>query len=168
MKFSWKAILVAPLAAPFLFSLAVATDLATQRVAGFLFFLILGSILSYGTTTLLFVPSLFCFSKLTQLSAYKVCLLGLGLGMAIFFPVTFACYLSSGPDSGPPQGAFWRFISQSWSETFTWLFPLGGLITATAYWLLANEPSRTDSDSEASGPLPDPAAPSEPRAACTS
>jgi hypothetical protein len=159
MKFSWKAILVAPLAAPFLFSLAVATDLATQRVAGFLCFLILGSILSYGTTTLLFVPSLFCFSKLTRLSAYNVCLLGLGLGMAIFFPLTFVGYLSSGPDSGPPQGTYWRFVSHSWSETFTWLFPLGGLITATAYWLLANAPSRTDSqpDCEGSGPWPDPA-----------
>src|SRR5262245_58333031 len=136
MKFNWKALILAPLAALFLFSLAVASDLANQRFAGFLFFFILGSVLSYGATTLLLIPGLFCLSKMTSLRSYKVCFLGLALGMAVFFPVTFACYLSSGPDSGPPQGTYWAFIASSWSETFTWLFPLGGLITATAYWQL--------------------------------
>src|ERR1041385_3695462 len=137
MKFDWKALGLAPLAAPLLFSLAELPDLSSEkRVFGFLFVFVVGCFLSYGTTAVLFGPALFVLSRFARLRFYNVCLLGTLLGFFIFFPVTWMMYCSSGPDSGPPVGTYWEFIGRSWPDVLTWCFPLGGLVTALTYCLL--------------------------------
>ena len=138
MKFDWKALGLAPLAAPLLFSLAELPDLSSQhRVFGFLFVFVVGCFVSYGTTVFLFGPALFLLSRFARLRFYNVCLLGTLLGCFIFFPVTWMMYRSSGPDSGPPVGTYLEFIGRGWADVTTWCFPLGGLVTALTYCLLA-------------------------------
>src|SRR5262245_7365673 len=104
-------------------------------VAAFFLFFALSSVFCYGATIMLFIPALYCLSKLMRLEFFKVSLLGLLLGIGILFPVMWIFYCSSGPDSGPPEGTFFAYIARSLADTVTWLFPLGGLITAIAYWL---------------------------------
>jgi hypothetical protein len=123
------------------FSLAACAE-TKAPISAFLFFFLLGSIFSYGTTIVLFIPGLYCLSKITALRFHKVCLLGIFLGATVFFPLAWVMCKASGPDSGPPDGTHFAFISGSWGDTFTRLFPVGGLITAIAYWLLVNMPSQ--------------------------
>src|SRR5262249_54805398 len=122
-------------------------------VGAFLFFFIFGGIFSYGAATFLFLPALFLLSRFTTLRFYKVCLVGTLLGAAVFFPVTWVMWESSGPDSGPPEAIFFAFFSGSWGEALTWCFPVGGLITAVAYWLLAKEPRRGNVQASEETPL---------------
>jgi hypothetical protein len=46
-------------------------------------------IASYGTTIFLFLPCLFLFSLWQPMTRFKVCLLGLVLGAAVFVPLTW-------------------------------------------------------------------------------
>lgn len=138
MKISWKALALAPLAAPFLFSAAITGSSGPKNWAwGFCFYFLLGSLLSYTTTIFLFVPGLFCLSSFTVPRPYKVCLLGTFLGIVIYFPVTWMMYQSSGPDSGPPQGTYLGFLARSMADPMACLFPVAGLITAITYCALA-------------------------------
>ena len=139
MKLSWKALALAPLAAPLIFGLLACLGMKNP-LGAFLFFFLLGSPFCYGATIFMFLPALFCLSMFTKLRFYKVFLLGTFLGAAVFFPVAWVMYKSSGPDSGPPEGTYFAFLSRSWGDFVTWFFPIGGLITATAYWLLAKKP----------------------------
>src|SRR5436309_14434155 len=86
MKFDSKALGLAPLAAPLLFSLAELPNLSSEkRLFAFLFVFVLGCFLSYGTSAVLFGPALFLLSRFTRLRFYNVCLLGTSLGFLIFF-----------------------------------------------------------------------------------
>jgi hypothetical protein len=138
MRFTWRAVVLAPLAAPMLFSLAACGD-AKSRVLGFLCFFLLGSFFSYGATMMLWLPSLFCLSLLTRLRFFKACLLGMFLGLVSYFPVAWVFWKSSGPDSGPPEITFVAYLARSLGEWSTWFFPVGGLITAIAWWMLSNQ-----------------------------
>ena len=142
MIFRWKALALAPLVVPFMFSLALSIGVKNP-VAAFLIFFVLSSIFCYGVTLVLFVPALFCLSKFTTLQFHKVCVLGTLLGILVFLPMSWMFYISSGPDSGPPEGTFVAYLWRSLSDTFNLAFPLGGLITVMAYWHLAKERALT-------------------------
>ena len=136
MRFSWKAIILAPLPVPLIASLVLAMAPSQSRFQAFLFFFALGCVFSYGVSLALFLPSLFVLSRFTRLTAWLTGLVGMLLGMAVYLPVGWQSYLITGDNSGPPTGSFAHYLwHNSWSES--WLFYLGGLLTATVYWLLA-------------------------------
>ena len=61
MRFSWKALLLAPLPVPLVYSLAfvILSPMSKHPIPGFLFCFVLGSIFSFGTTLFLFLPCVF-------------------------------------------------------------------------------------------------------------
>ena len=139
MRFNWTALLLAPLLVRVLFSAALGPLLGEWTVLGFLFLLIPSCIVSYGTTIFLFLPCLFLLSLWRPLTASRVCVLGLALGAAVFVPVTLMEWKSSGPDSGPPVESFFSFFVRWAADPLTAIYPVAGLITATAYWWLATQ-----------------------------
>jgi hypothetical protein len=68
--------------------------------------------------------------------------LGILIGAAVYLPLTWQTYMSSGPDSGPPQGGYFNFLAGSWNDPITFAFPLCGLLTAMFFWLLNHLPSK--------------------------
>ena len=138
MRFSWPALILAPLAVPALFS-AVFVGLSPGEypLFGFLILLVPSSFISYGTTLFLFLPCLFVLSLLRPMTTFKVCLLGLVLGALVFVPLTLMDWKASGPDSGPPEESFVSFFLRWVADPFDAIFPLSGLITAGLYWWLA-------------------------------
>ena len=138
MRFSWSGLILAPLLVPALFG-ATLVSLAGGGWSSVLMFpvvLVAGSIVSYATTIVLFLPSLFLLSLWRPMTGFKVCLLGLVLGVAVFVPLTLLEWKSSGPDSGPPDESFLTVFVHSAADPFTALFPLAGLITPGLYWWL--------------------------------
>jgi hypothetical protein len=136
MRFSRNGLILAPLAVPLLFSLLVGGLMGPSPVPGFLFLLIPSCIISYGTMVFLFLPALFLLSLWQELTGFKVCLLGLVLGAAVFVPFTLMIWASSGPDSGPPTENPFVFLLRWVADPMTILFPLAGLVTAGLYWWL--------------------------------
>ena len=145
MKFSWKALILAPLLVPAVLGgldALVATAGAQNPLFAFLFVFILGDIVSYGTTVFLFLPSLYVLSRLTRPTLRLTCVLGAVLGAVVYLPLLWEAWVSSGPDSGPPQDRFIDFALRFSADPIVLIFPLAGLITAAAYWLIANTPAR--------------------------
>ena len=138
MRFSWPALILAPLAVPVLFSVAfVSASPESVPLLGFLILLVPSSFISYGTTIFLFLPCLFLLSLWRPLTSFNVCLVGLLLGAAVFVPLTVMDWKSSGPDSGPPEESFIAFFLRWVADPFNLIFPVSGLITAGLYWWLA-------------------------------
>lgn len=102
----------------------------------FLILLVPSCVVSYGTTTFLFLPALFLLSLWRPLTGLKTCLLGLVLGAAVLVPLTLLEWKSSGPDSGPPTESFWVFFLRWAADPITALYPMAGLVTAGVYWWL--------------------------------
>src|SRR5258706_11137288 len=103
MRFSWTGLILAPLLVPVMFSAALLSSFQGDRpVLLFLILLAPGCIVSYGTTIFLFLPCLFLLSSWRPMTSFKVCLLGLVLGAAVFVPLTWIDWKSSGSDSAPP------------------------------------------------------------------
>ncbi len=137
MRFSWTGLILAPLLVPVMFSAALLSSLEGERsVLLFLLLLVPSCIVSYGTTIFLFLPSLFLLSSWRPMTGFKVCLLGLVLGAAVFVPLTWMDWTGSGPDSGPPTERFLWFFVRWAADPFTAIYPLAGLITAGLYWWL--------------------------------
>jgi hypothetical protein len=135
MRFSWRGVILAPLLVPVLFSVVLG-PLLSGSVFGILVLLVPSCVISYGTTIFLFLPCLFVLSAWGPLTGFKVCLLGLLLGTAMWVPVTLLFWASSGPDSGPPAESFLSFALHWAADPTTAAFPLAGLITAGLYWWL--------------------------------
>jgi hypothetical protein len=137
MRLSWTGLILAPLLVPLMLSAALVNALGGDRpLLGFLILLIPGCIVSYATTIFLFLPCLFLFSLWRPLTGFKVCLLGLALGAAVFVPLTWMDWKSSGTDSGPPTESFFTFFVRWTADPLTAIYPLAGLITAALYWWL--------------------------------
>ncbi len=103
MRFSWTSLILAPLLVPLILSAALVNALGGDRpLLVFLILLVLSCVVSYATTVFLFLPCLFLLSLWRPLTGFKVCLLGLALGAAVFVPLTWMEWKSSGTDSGPP------------------------------------------------------------------
>ena len=138
MRFSWPALILAPLAVPVLFSVAfVSSSPGIAPLLGFLILLVPSSFISYGTTIFLFLPCLLVLSLFRPMTGFKVCLLGLVLGALVFVPLTVMDWKGSGPDSGPPEESFFSFFLRWAADPFNLIFPVSGLITAGLYWWLA-------------------------------
>jgi hypothetical protein len=137
MRFSWTALILAPLLVPTIFSAAMLNVQESNVVLPFLILMIPTSIISYGTTIFLFLPSLYLLSLWRPMTAAKVCLLGLMLGALVFLPLTLLAWQSSGIDSGPPTESFLPFFLRWVADPFTAVFPLAGLTTSGLYWWLA-------------------------------
>ena len=143
MKFTWKALFLAPLPVPLICSgvLAIATS-PNSWFFGFLFFFVLGAFISYGATIFLFLPCLFLISKRMTPTLLLTCILGAVLGVVSCLPVMWVEWKSSGPDSGPPQDTIAEFLLR-WladpSALLLLMFPFAGLVTAAAYWFLSRE-----------------------------
>ena len=127
---------MAPLLVPAIFAALMISFEGIWSALAYLLALALGCIVSYGVTIFLFLPCLFLLSLWRPLTGFKVCLLGLALGAAIYVPFTLMMWKSSGPDSGPPTESFLTFFVRWIADPFTALFPLAGLITAGLYWWL--------------------------------
>lgn len=140
MRFSWTGLILAPLLAPVMFVMIGAPVLSSPEggipVLGFLILLILGCVVSYGTTIFLFLPCLYLLSLWRPVTAFGACLLGLLLGALVFMPLTLLAWKGSGPDSGPPTENFLVFFVRWTADPITAIFPLAGLITAGLYWWL--------------------------------
>jgi hypothetical protein len=137
MRFSWTGLILAPLAVPVVFSALLVGLLGGERsLLAFLILLVPACIVSYGATIFLLLPCLFLVSLWRPLNAFTVCLLGLALGAALFVPMTWINWTSSGPDSGPPDESFLHFFVRWAADPFNAIYPLAGLITAGLYWWL--------------------------------
>jgi hypothetical protein len=137
MRFTWTGLILAPLLVPVIFSVAfLSMSQADRPVLVFLLLLVPGCIVSYGATIFLFLPCLFLLSLLRPMTGFKVCLLGLVLGAAVFVPLTWMDWKSSGTDSGPPTETFLAFSVRWAADPFNAIYPLAGLITAALYWWL--------------------------------
>jgi len=88
-----------------------------RPLLAFLILLAPGCVVSYGIMIFLFLPCLFLLSLWRPLTGFKVCLLGLVLGAAMFVPLTWMEWTSSGPDSGPPTESFLGFFEALGSST---------------------------------------------------
>jgi hypothetical protein len=136
LRFSWKAIVLAPLLVPLVASSIMAMGTNQKPVFAFFFFFVLGSAFSYGVSVGLFLPGLFVLSRFTRLTVGRTLLFGTALGLMVYLPVAWVSYGASGDDSGPPSGTFGEYLwRQSGSEA--WLFVVGGLVTALFYWFLS-------------------------------
>jgi hypothetical protein len=110
MRFSWTGLIVAPLLVPVTLSAMLAGPLqGNQPVLLFLLLLAAGCVVSYGIMIFVFLPCLFLLSRWRRVTSFSVCLLGLLLGAAMFVPLTWMQWKSSGPDSGPPTESFPEF-----------------------------------------------------------
>jgi hypothetical protein len=136
MRFSWTGLILAPLLLPVIFAALLSSFQGDQPVLSFLIPLALGCIVSYGTMIFLFLPCLFVLSLWRPMTGFKVCLLGLALGAAVFVPLTLMAWKGSGPDSGPPIESFLEFFVRWTVDPLTAIFPLAGLTTAGLYWWL--------------------------------
>ena len=137
MRFSWTGLILAPLLVPLVVSAALLSSSGWDwPVLAFLLVLVAGCIVSYGTTIFLFLPCLFLLSLWRPMTSFKVCLLGMVLGAAVFVPVTLMLWKGSGPDSGPPTESFLAFFVRWAADPLTAIFPLAGLVTAGLYWWL--------------------------------
>ena len=140
VRFSWRAILLAPMLVPLIVALALAQSPGPDRLFSFFLFFLPGCVISYGVTLLLFLPGLFVLSRFAPLTAGRAALLGLLVGLAIYFPIGWQSYLITGDNSGRPSRSFTHYLwHDSWSES--WIFCLGGLVTAIGYWHLARPPA---------------------------
>lgn len=137
MQFSWTGVLVAPLLAPLVFSIAMMGSFGGSDIlVPFLVLLIPGAIVSYGATVCLLLPCLFFVSLYRRMTTLPVCLLGAALGATTFIGVTGEAWMSSGPDSGPPVENFFMFLIRWAADPIAAVFPLAGLVTAGLYWRL--------------------------------
>ncbi len=145
IKFSWLGLLLAPLFVPFAYSAIFASLLSGGNpLFSFLFFFAFGSCFSYATTVFLFLPCLYFTARFTRPTIGLACIFGAVLGAVAYLPLAWMMFQTSGVDSGPPQGTFAEALGRDVRDPFVWAFPIGGLITATIYWLFARQRARRD------------------------
>ena len=141
MRFSWKALVLAPLVVPLILGgvFFVAPFSPDARIFSFLFFFVPSVIVSYGTTIFLFLPCLYLASKLAPLTLPLTCILGTLLGMVAYLPLVFLAWRTTGPNSGPRDEPLVEFFARWVVDPLNLIFPVAGLMTAAAYWLLASK-----------------------------
>ena len=137
MRFSWAGVILAPLLVPLVFSAAMSSALAEGRAdLLFLMLMVPSCVVSYGTTIFLFLPSLYLLSSWRSMTGVTVCLLGLALGAVVLVALTWMAWLSSGPNSGPPEDSFPVFFLRWAADPMAAMLPAAGLVTAALYWWL--------------------------------
>ncbi|MGP8201739.1 MAG: hypothetical protein ACLQU4_19790 [Limisphaerales bacterium] len=142
MKFSWMALVLAPLPIPILYSILL--ELAApdkSPVLAILFLSAVGSVVCYGATIFLLLPALFVVSRFRSLTGLVTGLTGTVLGVAAYLPITWQFYLASGDNSGPPEGTYWAYLRHDCFGVAFWACLVAGLATAMVYWFLATRAS---------------------------
>jgi hypothetical protein len=144
MKISRRGLLLAPLPMPIIFSLMFEISAPGQNpILSVLFFSAFGSVVSYGITICLFVPLLYLVSKFTSLTAIVTSLVGMVVGFIVYFPVAWQMYISSGVDSGPPQGTFKEYLLRQGFQWDFWALLFAGMVTAFLYWYISKRSTGT-------------------------
>ncbi|HVM62364.1 MAG TPA: hypothetical protein VMV72_16005 [Verrucomicrobiae bacterium] len=144
IRFSWIGLLLAPLVIPFVYSALVAcANPGWNMIFAFLFFFICGCIFSYGTTIFLFLPCLHVSSRLVRPTIWFAGILGAVLTAPAYLPLAWLMYVTSGNDSGPPQGTFLESLRHQLADPIDLAFPIGGLITAVIYWVFAHRKAQS-------------------------
>jgi hypothetical protein len=136
MPFSWRAALLAPLLVPFLIAAFMALAMGRNELLGFLAIFVVAGMLSYGATVLLLIPCLFVASRFTRPTVWLAALLGMALGLLMYFPISWPMYLATGVDSGPPPDSYVHYLCHD-ILTGSWPFLAAGTMTAVLYWFLA-------------------------------
>jgi hypothetical protein len=136
MRFSWTSLILAPLLVPVIFSatFGILAEGDGDPLPAFLTMLVLGCIVSYGSTIFLFLPCLFLLSLEQQMTGFKVCLLGSVLGAVEFVSLTLIAWGNRSPDL--PIKNYFVYLRLWAADPVTALFPLAGLVTAGLYWWL--------------------------------
>jgi hypothetical protein len=136
MRFSWTSLILAPLLVPVIFTAttSILWEGEGNPLLASLTMLVVGCIVSYGSTIFLFLPCLFLLSLEQQMTGFKVCLLGLVLGGVEFLSLTLIAWGSRSPDL--PIKNYFVYLRLWAADPVTALFPLAGLITAGLYWWL--------------------------------
>ena len=100
MRFSWSGLILAPLLVPVIFGAAfgILSEGEGNPLLGSLTMLVLGCIVSYGSTIFLFLPCLFLLSLEQRMTGFKVCLLGSALGAMEFVALTLIAWGNRDPD----------------------------------------------------------------------
>jgi hypothetical protein len=142
LRFSWQGLLLAPFFVPFFYSAIFASLTGGNPLFSFLFFFVCGGVFSYATTIFFFLPSLFLLSKLARPTIGVTGILGAVLGVVAYLPLAWMMFLTSGVDSGPPQGTFVGALGRDLFDPAVWAFPFGGLVTAVIYWLFARHQAK--------------------------
>jgi hypothetical protein len=138
MRFSWKALILAPLIVPFVYgALLTIFSPGAGPFFSLLFFAALGCVLSYGVMLVLFLPCLIVLSRVVTLTAGLTGLLGTALGLFVYGPVIWVNYRSSGDDSGPPVITFGEYLYRHAFDSDFWPLVIAGLV-----WFLARPARR--------------------------
>ncbi|WP_159005326.1 hypothetical protein [Bradyrhizobium sp. S69] len=137
MRFSWIGLILAPLFVPVIFGATMLTLGEGDVLPASLAVLVVGCIVSYGSTILLFLPCLFLLSLEQQMTGFKVCLLGLALGAVEFVSLTLIAWGSRSPDL--PIKNYFVYLRLWAADPVTALLPLAGLTTAGLYWWLGKQ-----------------------------
>jgi hypothetical protein len=149
MRFSWKALALAPLAIPALYSAAfVLLTPGRNRLMGFVVFAAIGAVLTYGATIVLLLPCLFVLSRVVRLNAVWAGVVGAMLGFALYLPNLWISWNASGVDSGPPTETLAHYVQRNFLSFELPVFVAAGLVTALLYWWLAGR-GRDEPRSEA-------------------
>ena len=118
MKFSWKAIVLSPLAAPLVYTAALEIMAPGKNpLLSFLVLFGLSSLFSLGASILILLPSLFLASRLTPLTVRVTAVVGAMLGGVVYLPIVWQAYLASGDNSGPPTESFANYLRQHFFGT---------------------------------------------------
>ena len=142
MRFSWKALVIAPLAVPVLTGAVLALGVEQKAADAFFFFTALTSVFSYAATAGLLAPAVFVAARFTRMTAWRTGLIGLGLGAILCVPICWIMYKSSGPDSGPPTETYAEWLMR-WGVGWCWPFIVGGAANGLLYGWLASRPKTT-------------------------
>ncbi len=142
LPFSLTAFLVAPWPVP-LASCAVLSFTSDGRQSVAFFFIALAVSLAFsylGTSTL--VVCLHFVAQARPVTRLVSAVSGVLLAALGYLPFAFLSWGSSGPDSGPPVGAFPAYLLRCWNDPILGLFLAGGLVAALLYDFLARRQAR--------------------------
>ena len=138
MRFSWRALALAPLVIPVVYSAAFDPLIAGRNLMfGFLLFLAIGAVFTYGATFVLLLPCLYALSWHVRLNAAWCAGVGAVLGLLVYLPEEWVSWHASGVDSGPPSDTFAHYLARNFWSFELPAFLFAGLATALLYWWLA-------------------------------
>jgi hypothetical protein len=150
VRFSWKALLLAPLAVPAITGVLFAGGAGAKALPAFLIVAAFMAALSYGATVGMLLPAVFVAGRLVRLTVMRIGFIGAVLGVVLCVPVTWFTWKSTGPDSGPPTEPYFVWLVR-WGVGWCWPCVAGGAVNGLLYgWLTrpapaANQPSAAPS-----------------------
>jgi hypothetical protein len=137
LPFSWRALLLAPLVIPVpMAALFVFVTGSKNPIAAF-GFLTIGYVFTLAVVGCVLLPTLWLVSWLANITAWLTLVIGGLLAVPIFLAWDYSIWSSSGVDSGPPSTTYPQWIAKNWFSPEPLVIISFGVITASAYHLLA-------------------------------